>query len=318
MNERLNQIVEYISQIESVQISGDLKFEGLVIKGRVSVEVENTNLNFDIEIFPQYPLQFHDTETIRFINKELIEYNHVNSDGSICIHTLQSIDLKSKIEFDFNSLGYWIRKFYINKEVDSHYEHIIVKYKPVNGFNTVYLFTDVEYIFRKGQFGHIKYSKLSQGFQQNEKTYTNIVQSFIVNKTVIPCKWSKNYQNFETLDGIFLFIENPPVQNKRFAISSWSELEPHVNQDFFDFLYNTNKSLPSKNRHPVIPLLLGYKINNTEIHWQSILILTNSFPNYSEKVQTQDRQYIGKFYNQEIIWAETRNISYQHFLEEVN
>jgi hypothetical protein len=49
------------------------------------VAEEKVELLFDLEIYPQYPFQFQNSETIRFINRSFLEYSHVNADGSICV-----------------------------------------------------------------------------------------------------------------------------------------------------------------------------------------------------------------------------------------
>src|SRR5690606_26885821 len=61
-----------------------------------------------------------------------------------------------------------------------------------------------------------------------------------------------------------------------------------------------------------IPLLIGYPINKHENHWQVILIPTNEFPNYGQKI-TGTGKWISRLKEQRIIWGETRNCSYPYF-----
>lgn len=61
-----------------------------------------------------------------------------------------------------------------------------------------------------------------------------------------------------------------------------------------------------------MPLLIGYKINEEKIHWQAALIETNKFPNYGKKVLASN-EYLGMFYNYEIIWAQTKDCSYEYY-----
>ena len=138
MTNRLNKIVESISQLEDVVITKDFVLDGLSVKGDIKIKVEEVELDFSVEIYQQYPYQLHDTESIRFINNKLIIYNHVNRDGSICVHTHQSQELKTKIEFDFYALKCWIKKYYINKDEDIHYEHIVVPSKPLDGYQLLF------------------------------------------------------------------------------------------------------------------------------------------------------------------------------------
>lgn len=313
MTNRLDTIVEYISCLDSVIITKSFVLENLVIRGDIIIRVEEVELNFSVEIYQQYPYQFHDTESIRFINSTLIEYNHVNRDGSICIHTQQSQELRTKIELDFFALKCWIKKYYINKDEDFHYEHIVVPHEPIDGFNYYYLFTDVEYEFKIGQFGFVNYYQLSQGFDQTENAITNLICSFQIDKTVIPCNWSDRYLKHDTSIGIFLYIGEPPVHHKRFAMENWKDLENIVSQSFLSFLYDLDKRIFSKNKPLLIPLLLGYKISSNEIHWQVTIIQSSSFPNYGMKSDTHKDRYIGQFHDQKILWGQTKNISHRYF-----
>jgi len=313
MTNRLNTIVEYISRLDDVVVTKEFVIEGTVIKGDIKITVENNELDFLVEIYPQYPYQFHDTESIRFINNNLKIFNHVNKDGSICVHTQQSLDLKTKIELDFFALKSWIKKYYINKDEDVHYEHIVVPNESLEGANYYYLFSEVDYEFTEGQFGFVNYYQLSQGFNKSEKAITNLICSFQIESMIIPCKWSDTYLKRDLSIGIFLYIGNPPVYHKRFVIENWMDLEKHVSQSFMSFLYKLDKQTSSKERSLIIPFLIGYKIPSNEVHWQAIILQTGSFPNYGVKSNTQNGRYIGRFYDQKIFWGQTKNISYKYF-----
>lgn len=313
MTNRLSTIVEYIGRLEDVIITKDFVLENLTIKGDITIKVDEVEFDFSVEIYQQYPYQLHDTESIRFINSKLIEYNHVNRDGSICVHTHQSQELKTKIEFDFFALKYWIKKYYINKDEDVHYEHIVVPNESLEGFNYYYLFSDVDYEFKIGQFGFMNYYQLSQGFDKSEKALTNLICSFQIDTMIIPCKWSDIYLKHDLSIGIFLYLGDPPVHHKRFAVENWKDLENLVSQPFMDFLYALDKRTFSKDKPSIIPLLIGYKISSNEVHWQAIIIQTGNFPNYGVKSDTHKDRYVGKFYDQKIIWGQTRNISYKYF-----
>ena len=225
MTNRLNKIVEYISQLEDVVITKDFVLDGLTVKGDIKIKVEEVELDFSVVIYQQYPYQLHDTESITFINNKLIEYNHVNRDGSICVHTHQSQELKTKIEFDFYALKCWIKKYYINKDEDVHYEHIVIPSKTLDGYNYYFLFTEVDYMFKPGQFGLINYFPLSEGFDKSDKAYTNLIVSFNVDSRIVTCNWNERYSNNKGSLGCFLFLSDPPVHHKRFAVENWKDLD---------------------------------------------------------------------------------------------
>ena len=309
---RLQQIIECISEIESVKIIENFTEQDRVIKGSVLVLEGEVELQFHVIVTPQYPFQFHNVETIRFINKDLIAYNHVNRDGSICVHTRHSPELKNKILLDFDSLKQWIRKYYINKEPDTNYEHIITPIGSFNNANMCFLFTEVNYIFKKGDFGLTKYSSLSTGDHEAKKVHTYIIQNFKIGKQTISCNWNSFYKSLPTSEGIYLYIEDAPVKNKRFIIENWMDLEAYVNQSFLSFLYEIQKNISKKSNSLPIPLIIGYKIPGDEIHWQCAAIDINNFPNHGEKVPGT-KMYLGHFYNEQINWLQTKNCSYKYF-----
>jgi molybdopterin/thiamine biosynthesis adenylyltransferase len=114
-------------------------------------------------------------------------------------------------------------------------------------------------------------------------------------------------------EGIFYYHDKPPVENRRFAVKSFHQLESFFSQEFLIYLNNYSKQIQFKGYHAShIPLLIGYPINEHENHWQVILIPTNNFPNYGQKV-TGTGQWISRLKEQAIIWGETRNCSYSYF-----
>lgn len=313
MDSRLNSIIHYITSIDKVEILAPFNYDNKIIKGSISTSFSGCNLQFEVEIHPQYPFQIQGAEAIRFINKSLIEYAHVMADGHICIHTFHSPDLKRKLEFDFHSLEVWISKYYLNKKNDEHYEHIIVPEKAINGITSIFLFTDVYYQFTKGEYGIFKYSSISEGVMKKEKTITHIIQDFKTDGTdkEIKTDWANYYKNFPLGAGIFHFIEEPPVLNQRFAIENWTDLQPFCTQKFLLYLFWLNEQY-SEDKPAELPLLIGYKINEIEIHWQAILIDMKRFPCYAPPSVGLSRR-VGAFFNQEIQWARTRNCSYKYY-----
>lgn len=302
---RLETVTECVGSIDGVTITSAFVENGGVIVGSVNISFHGSALDFEVRILPAYPLQFHDSESIKFVGKELQEYNHVNADGSICVHTHHSTNLKEKLSFDFASLKEWIKKYYVEGAKDAHYEHIVV---PQND-NSVFLFTSIAYNFRSGEFGFFQYSNLAVGFKQEQKIETHIVQQFKIGKLSYDCCWSSAYRDMDKREGLFVFIEKAPTQNARFAVENWQDLEPYVSQEFLKFL-----NMVSKKRYDeaAIPLLVGYRIPNDEIHWQCVMIPTQNFPNYAEKIPGTTN-YIGRFADEEMSWVSTRNCSPKYF-----
>lgn len=315
MDERLNKIQQVISELNGISIetpfSSDSDFN---IVGKIKVSLDNSEeiLIFDVRIYPEYPLKRLDTESITFSNTSFLEYGHVMGDGSICIHTSHNIDLKKKIQIDINSLKRWILKYYLNKENDNHYEHIIFQPKEFNNIHFSYLFTEVDYSFNKNQFGFFDYSKINDGLYLDKTITNHIVQNFKdpFSRIITECKWSNSIKQLGNKNmGLFVFLDNPPTTRKKFIISNWEDLKSLVTQDFLKFLDNVQKNNQKIKGDP-IPLLIGYKISEVEIHWQVAILEIGKFPIESFK---ENQIWKGRFIDKNIIWCITRNCSYNYF-----
>lgn len=317
----IEEINNIVSTIPFIDVLEEFKQVGIFLEGKTSVNPEglNESLNFDVQISPQYPLKSNDSEAIKFINKDLIPYNHVMGDGSICIHTLHSPKLKQKLLADFESLKAWIEKYYINKNIDSHYEHIIINEQPFDDIYYSYQFTDVDYSFSKGEFGQVDLTPLSNGIYKKKPISNFLIKSFqSLKKTIkINSKWSEYYMNFEVKNvGLFLFLEDVPAFHNRFAFSNWLELENYIPTDFLQFLNDFQKR-NKKHKNTFLPIFFGYKTVENEIHWISTLVKINEIPTIgipvidSKGVKLKG-QWESKLINRKINWAITRNSSYKY------
>jgi len=315
IDKRLNTIQQFFSELNGISIetpfSSDLEFN---IVGKIKVPVESTDdcLFFDVKIYPEYPLKRMDTESITFSNSDYLEYGHVMGDGSICRHTSHQTDLKKKIEIDINSLKRWIWKYYLNKDNDKHYEHLILLPKEFKGNHFSFLFTEVDYIFSNQQFGFFEYSKINNGLYHEKIIFNNVIQEFrdSSSKKVTECKWSNAIKQLPSKDlGIYVYLDNPPARMGKFIISNWEDLEGLVNQNLHSFLYSVQKTNLKLNGKP-IPFLIGYRILDKEIHWQVAILEIGKFPVESYK---EDKVWKGGFIDEEIVWGITKNCSYDYF-----
>ncbi|WP_111308029.1 ThiF family adenylyltransferase [Confluentibacter sediminis] len=315
MEKRLSQIQHLISELKGVSIEVPFSLdEHMNISGKVSVKIEELPdaLEFDITILPEYPLKRFTTEAISFSNVDFLEYGHVMGNGNICIHTSHHPVLKNKIKIDFDSLKRWIWKYYYKKEKDTHYEHLIMQPSPFKNIHFSFLFTEVEYTFKKQEFGFFEYSKINDGTYFDKNILNHIVQNFRnpSNKIVVECKWSNHIKQVLRRNfGLYIFLKEPPVKSKKFIISNWSDLEPFVNEEFHKFLYDFQKNNRKTNGYPM-PLLVGYNIPKKEIHWQVALLEIGNFPVESVKIK---QKWGGQFVNESITWGITRNSSYDYF-----
>lgn len=307
----INTVIEHIPDVKLIKPFEQGKFD---IDGCISVFVEGLEqaLNFDVSISPQYPFKSHDMETIKFSNDDLLEYKHIMGNGSICIHTAHSPVLSEKLGYDIASVKAWIKKYYINKDTDTHYEHLIVSEKAFKDSHFAFFFNEVEYTFSKNQYGFVDYSILSNGVFYKDKINSNIVQKFYDRnrKVLADVKWNFQLKLFPVSFGLFIFLKDAPSKNHRWVFDNWKEFETILPQDFLKFLHSVENNA-QKEKGKYLPLFVGYNITDTEIHWQVIMLEIGNFPIYGEKVNQQWLTMIEG--DRSIDWAITRNCSYKYF-----
>lgn len=313
---RIETIKQCIEELPFASITSSFEELDVYIKGKVEIAFSglSTALQFEVVIQPQYPFKTHDQETIKFVNTNLVSYKHVMGGGIICIHTSHSIDLKEKLKIDFHSLKNWIIKYYINKESDAHYEHLIASWHTFKESKFAFLFTEVDHQFKKHDFGFVNQKVLRNG-QIGEQSIINLLtESFIDaagNKLAI-CQWSSFYQNHPNeYHGLYVFVEEPPALHDRFVFDDWNSFIDIFKQDSLNFLHNCEKDyLEKKRKEQPIPLYIGYYISDTEIHWQVALLEVGRFPIKGVK---ENKKWFTKLTNDQITWGISRNTSYSYF-----
>lgn len=313
MADRLQSIIDGVEIVEDVVIVNPFSEEPSVIKGRVAVNntALTSSLEFDVFIYSAYPFKANDFDTIKFINKDLLKYNHVMGDGSICLHTKHDPEIGRKLGYDFQGLKSWIQKYVVEEKSDTHYEHIVKHQNLFNGGYYSYFFASVDYTFTKGQYGYVSYSSMSFGGYRQEKINSSIIQSFRSNekRVLVDISWNVKLKSLPTSIGAFIFIEDIPADFGRLAYDSWQQLGRFINQEFLEFLHLMEKQYHKK-KGQYMPLFIGYKISDQEIHWESILLELGKFPIYGNKIN-------GKFVtmldeDRQIEWGLTRNCSYKY------
>lgn len=317
MEDKLQEIQSIISDLDKVLIEEPFVVDheaNAVGKVNVIYNDKNDSLSFTVKIRPEYPFKILNTEAITFINSELLKYGHVMGDGSICIHTSHSFDLKKKLEIDFASLKRWIQRYFVNKEKDEHYEHIIMQPLKYNEQHYSFIFSEIEHEFRRDDFGFFDYAEIHSGVFYDTKINNQIVINFKDkhNKLIETSKWSSAYTNLSPANirfGLYIFIEQPPVIQHRFIISNWRDLQDKVPDEFFTFLYGLQRNNQKLKEVP-IPLMVGYKISETEIHWQTTMLQFDNFPIGHEKI---NQKWVGFFTDTKIDWIMTKNSSYDYF-----
>lgn len=315
-----DEIEKYISEIPFVKKIYSLEQGDFSINAKVEIafdELDGT-LDFEVEILPLYPLKSYGSESISFKNKELISFNHVMGNGSICIHTLHSTNLKQKLSIDFNSLKNWIVKYYINKGKDLNYEHIIVSESPINETYNAYIFTDVNRKFKKGEFGDVQISYLSNGIYKEKVILNFLVHSFKpVYEEPIKCEWSNIYANGKiTHTGFYIFIEEVPAKHNRFIFQNWTAFIDFLPQKFLSILHQFEKENKTKRKGEIIPLFIGYRTIESNIHWQIAILEVGKIPLCGVPEEINGKKtgtWISELIDEKIIWSLSRNSSYKYF-----
>lgn len=306
--------IPFVKNIYSIE-QGDFSINAKV---EIAFDELDGSLDFEIEILPLYPLKSYDSESIKFKNKELIPYNHVMGNGAICVHTLHSTNLKQKLIIDFNSLKNWIIKYYINKGKDLNYEHIIVPESPINETYHAYIFTDVNRKFKKGEFGDVQISYLSNGIFKEKVIINFLVHSFKpVHEEPIKCEWNNIYANGKiTHTGFYIFIEEVPAKHNRFIFQNWADFIDLLPQGFLALLHQFEKENITKRKGDIIPLFIGYRTIENNIHWQIAILEVGKIPlcGVPEKINgTKTGKWISELIDEKIIWSLSRNSSYKYF-----
>ena len=321
MNFDIEKIKACIAALPYVSRVSDFNQGSSGIFGDVTIAFEGLedSLDFEVFILKPYPFKSHDSETIYFTNRKLRMFNHVMSDGNICIHTSHSSDIEEKLAMDFAGLKNWIIKYYINKETDSSYEHIVLQPSLYQDKYYSFFFTDCENTFVKGESGIVELSRLLRGSHNGHVSENYFVQRFKSQfATVKECLWSNIYRQRRIAEyGFYYFMEQPPAEYGKFAFMHWDQLNGMISDEYLQHLHTVEKDLIKKKlRGNFVPLFLGYSIGGKDIHWQIAMLTVGEFPILGVAEETEGKK-TGRWYTQlkddSISWAFSRNTSYNYF-----
>ena len=328
------------SSRKEIEITIPFKFDGRFwIKGKICIKKEdlqsdeNYSLVFDVEIARIYPLTLpsRDNMSIRFINRDLIGYPHINLDGSVCLHPQRHHDANKKLNIEIDCLKDWILDYYIRGKQDEHFQYLLT---PIESDKDLQIFfTDIEKDFQKNVAGYFTFYQIAKesvisGYAG--KSQTLLLVNFHSHTS---CNWSvhlSEIHNRKTSLGLWVFIENEPIyphKNKRAHLKSWNDLEMYLTQENLEFIYESLqlRNFRLKFEEDVL-LMLGYHIpgtgnNETEVHWNLIRIPISRIPIsripisripiYKEKIG--EKKYRFKCLDLRIIWARATNASYDRF-----
>lgn len=313
-----------LDQLVFVRLAGDIREgeQGQLIVPIIVSASNSEDLKWIMVLDQIYPKRYGDSESIHFINTNCISYPHVMKGGVLCLHTLHNYDGQEKLKNDLFQLKDWVEKYYIRKEKDEHYEHLVVPTNVIGEYHYYFLFADTMYPFQKDEFGTFSYGVQLDGLDREAKTRTICVYSFQSITGAIKeknqCGWSPN-NNFEPEHtGLFCTLPQAPADYGKFIIEQFSQLNFLLSQKQLDFIYR--EITIRGNKYAVwdrIPLMLGYNLPDGRMHWQTILLSKGNLPTEPLHIvneSTGKKEWHSVFSEDvPIEWAQSRNVSYDYF-----
>ena len=155
---------DFFTNCDSSQLVKSFEHTTLGYIGKIRVNTEGVKLDFDTTVPQCFP--FNNNQTcIRFVNRALIGYSHINLDGSVCLHSLSSEHINTRLNEEFNLLKLWIKKYYIDNEQDKPYQYLQIPIVSTGNIPYVHtlLFNNLNKEYKLHSFGHFQYSIIGIG-----------------------------------------------------------------------------------------------------------------------------------------------------------
>lgn len=267
-------------------------------------------LIFRADIHKVYPYKFQGEEPIHFFNSELIDYPHIMAGGSLCFHTSYWTDEEERLRSDIAQLHKWVKDYFIDGKKDGHYEHIVVENSIVDDRYYAIHFTQPDVYPSEDEYGFAFVSSMRNGIHK-EKTVKNLLLNFFgesKKKDIRNCTWGNIYKNQPCDPCPYVILKTIPAIHGKFAPTHFDELEPYFSKEQLSFLHTFEKANFKKYNGHQIPLLIGYKIPNGNLHWQAAIIKVGEFPIHGIPVinnGVKTGEWRTLFNDEKISWAMT-------------
>lgn len=313
-----DKIRKLIGAIYGIRIVDDFTInEAGLLKGRIVVATgqDNADLEWDVEISPTYPFKVMGMEPIHFQNKNLLDYPHIMQGGNLCMHPAEYENSESQFVNDLEQLKEWVEKYYVRKEKDAHYEHLVVNHYLIREQYYVFCFAETQEDFAEGDYGLVHYAALPTG-QKNDSPVVNCVAQKFVScvqvKKELPCMISNSYQKLRSFDGVYCLLNNTPSEHGKFIVEDYDSIKELFSQSQKDYIHRFVVS--HKNKYSFFPLFCGYRIPGDGVYWQVMMLFMDDLPIEPVRVGTgKNRLWFTDFKQGPIQWAETVDISYKYF-----
>lgn len=315
---RVEDIDNVLEDLTFIHIATPFKTdEGGTITGAVGVLVEGmpTALVFQTYIYAYYPYKVGGSEPIQFRNNSLMEYPHIMAGGSLCLHTSYWVDPIQRLRSDFLQLRDWVVKYYVNKETDIHYEHLVVEPSTVDDCYFAIQFTQFEKEVAAGKYGYAFLAPIMNGDYNGKVVKNFVVQSIgdVNGNNCIKCLWSSKYEELKYILCPYVVLSKIPCKYNKFALDDFKDLNDYFTPEQLKFLYSYENRFNKKLGGYPVPILLGYKIPTGELHWMASISKVGNFPTEGIpeiKNGIKTGRWLTKFYQERIQWAMTYNASY--------
>ena len=308
------------SDLDGVSISKEFKKHDFTVRGELLFDVLGVELKFEVFIPTYYPMTNPNTDniSITFRNTDLVGYQHVNGDGSVCVHPAKDSDAERKMKNEINLIIDWIKNYYIFGEEDERYEYLIHPIKPSN-FHPLF-FTSLKKKFSYGDCGTFTYGWLENNHPRNQ--YNRLYRLTLDDESD---KWSESFHsNFKTSQrrrGLWCMIEGEPIiddsTGRRLSVKRWSQLYNLIGESFAKRILKElakKSSRKSFEYNGKVAILLGYNVPNEvgyEVNWDVVWLDLAEYP--LTKRYYGKSKYVVKPKDFEVQWGKTVNSDYKRF-----
>lgn len=275
----LTQLPFSVKATSKKQAAGEITFD-------LTFDLGHEKLTFQVIVRSYYPYHSMGHEGIVFKNIKLLDYSHVMEDGSLCIHTSPNPNEQLKFKEDISALHNWILKYYVNKEVDSHYEDIIVEESLVEDSYWSFAVPSETLPHFINKLGWVRYIHISNSEYRNKGCKNFIVTGFYNSKkeSQIELGISDFYKQAPNAMVMpYVILKNIPADYGKFAKTDVAQISSFLTKDQLCFINDALKLLYKKKQfRGIMPLLIGYPTIDNKIGWLVPLIDLNAIPWHGE------------------------------------
>lgn len=316
-----------------ISITSEFKKEGYFFVGDLRIDHAGVSLDFNVSIPHNYPLTHPNADNISiiFVNKQLIGYEHINGDGSVCFHPKKDHQFDRKFKAEIKGLKNWIFKYYVTNSEDDRYTYLL--HPAERGQIRTLYFTNTDEQYVKNEFGEFIYSKTNENIRYSQVDKEIPVKSYFRISTKKGCydNWAPQF-SITSLKGnkkigVWCYIKEEPIQknsdSRRRIALTWKDLEPYLPPNFIKYIYDGLKSKFNKNYFTdgELFILIGYKIPNEggyEDHWDLVTINKKNIPIETKRIPVSERtsdggKYMAIIKKQQVNWCWTENIDRSRF-----